>query len=128
MASAWAWPYLQQTYLETAAAVLVAAERRGASELVATQGHVLRVDDLVATLAVEAAIHHLDLVAHLDLPGPPEPALDLARITLVGLLQSPPPKKWDASTFVRKTTGRAPLTEDERGMLGEAAARLPLIA
>ena len=31
-----------------------------------TQGHVLRVGDLLATLAVKAAIHHLEMIVELD--------------------------------------------------------------
>ena len=36
-----------------------------------TQGHVLRVGDLLATLAVKAAIHHLDMIVELDRSVPP---------------------------------------------------------
>lgn len=57
---------LRGLYLETAAAVLTAAERSDPQQLVGTQGHVLTAADLMTTLTVEATVHHLDLVA--DLP------------------------------------------------------------
>ena len=34
-------------------------------EFVTTQGHVLRTADFIATLAVEAAVHYLDLTVRL---------------------------------------------------------------
>jgi hypothetical protein len=37
---------------------------------VATQGHLRHNDDLLTTLAVEAAIHHLDMIVELDRPVP----------------------------------------------------------
>lgn len=48
---------------ETAAAVAYTARALPADAKVATQGHVLAARDFLATLAVEATIHHLDLVA-----------------------------------------------------------------
>jgi uncharacterized protein (TIGR03083 family) len=48
---------------ETAAAAVYAAMALPAEAKVATQGHVLAAGDFLATLAVEATIHHLDLVA-----------------------------------------------------------------
>ena len=61
---------LAQLYGETVRAVLIAAERVAPTDLVATQGKVMTVDDLLATLLVEAAVHHLDLLVALDRPGP----------------------------------------------------------
>jgi hypothetical protein len=69
MASAWRLDLLTGAYVETAQAVLWLAERTPPDALVATQGHVLGAEDLYATLAVEAAVHHLDLVVDLDRPG-----------------------------------------------------------
>jgi len=37
---------------------------------VVTQGHVLGVNDLLTTLAVEAAIHHLDMIIQLNRADP----------------------------------------------------------
>ncbi len=60
---------LRALYLETAAAAVRAAAATDPKLRVATQGHVLTAADLTTTLAVEATIHHLDLVPHL--PGAP---------------------------------------------------------
>ena len=50
-------------WAETAAAATHAAAWLPADVTVATQGHVLFAADFLATLAVEATIHHLDLAA-----------------------------------------------------------------
>lgn len=42
-------------------------------EELTTQGHVLRTAHFVATLAVEAAVHHLDLTV--EVPAAPPPTL-----------------------------------------------------
>jgi hypothetical protein len=60
---------LRVAYVETGRAVVTLAERTDARACVATQGHTLLVEDLVATLAVEAAVHHLDLVTDSTVPG-----------------------------------------------------------
>ena len=119
-------PGLAPLYAETAGAVCVAAGRVGPGELVATQGWVVRVEDLLSTLAVEAAVHHLDLVAHLDRPGPATAVLAEVRRVLEGLLGGPLPGGWDDATAARRGTGREPLTDADRAALGEVADRFPL--
>ncbi|MBM7807425.1 hypothetical protein JOD57_003262 [Geodermatophilus bullaregiensis] len=119
-------PELAPVYAELVAAVGVAAGRARPDELLGTQGWVLRPDDLLSTLAVEAAVHHLDLVAHLDRPGPPAEALAEVRRVLEGLYGGPLPAGWDDATAARRGTGREPLTDADRAGLGEAAARFPL--
>ncbi|WP_206340065.1 maleylpyruvate isomerase N-terminal domain-containing protein [Blastococcus litoris] len=117
---------IARRYAETSAAVLVAAGRVDAGDLVATQGHVLTVADLCSTLVVEAAVHHLDLVAHLTRPGPaPGPLAEVRRV-LEGLLGRPLPQGWDDGTAARRGTGREPLTTADRAELGGAAADFPL--
>src|SRR5690348_7609554 len=67
---------------ETAAAAAYAAGALPAETKIATQGHVLAAGDFLATLAVEATIHHLDLVAEdQDLAGLSGPGLAVARET-----------------------------------------------
>ena len=119
-------PGLAPLYAETAAAVVVVAGRADPGGLVATQGWVVRVDDLLSTLAVEAAVHHLDLVAHLDRPGPPPGALGEVRRVLEELLGRPLPAGWDDATAARRGTGREPLPDADRAALGDAADRFPL--
>ena len=95
---------------------------------VRTQGHVLTVADLVETLVVEAAVHHLDLVAHLpSAPPPSEEALRVVRSTLDGLLGTRLPTGWDAVEHVLKGTGRLPLDDADRAALGPLADRFPLL-
>ena len=117
---------LSAVYAELVAAVIVLAERTAPDDLVGTQGHVLRADDLLSTLAVEAAVHHLDLVARLDRPGPAPEALAEVRRVLEGLLEGPLPVGWDDATAARRGTGRAPLDAADRAALGSSAERFPL--
>jgi|GEM_PF-455095 len=127
MASQWRLDFLTASYAETAAAVLVSAERMRPDDLVATQGHVLSVADLVSTLVVEATIHHLDLTVDLEGPGPgPEPVA-VARATVDALLGRPTPAGWHSEQWLRAATGRADLTEEQRDYLGPDAERLPLL-
>jgi hypothetical protein len=67
-----------------------------------------RVLSLLSTLAVEAAVHHLDLVASLDRPGPPPEALAEVRRVLEGLHGGPLPRAWDdADRAVPRVVGGA---------------------
>ncbi|WP_448614154.1 maleylpyruvate isomerase N-terminal domain-containing protein [Modestobacter sp. URMC 112] len=115
-----------QRYAETAAAVGVAAGRVQAGERVRTQGRVLTVADLLSTLVVEAAVHHLDLVAHLDRAGPDAGPLAEVRRVLEQLAGGPLPARWDDATAARRGTGRERLTAADRLELGPAAALFPL--
>ena len=120
-ALAWEWS-------ETSAAACRAA-RACAATGVATQGHVLRPADLTATLAVEAAVHFLDLTVALPTAPPPDPApLALVRRVLDGLLGQPLPAGWDEVTSALKGTGRVALTQADRALLGAGADRFPLLA
>ncbi|WP_369131824.1 maleylpyruvate isomerase N-terminal domain-containing protein [Modestobacter sp. I12A-02662] len=115
-----------ERYAETAAAVVVSAGRVGAADRVRTQGRVLTVADLLSTLVVEAAVHHLDLVAHLDRPGPADEPLAEVRRVLEGLAGGPLPPRWDDVTAARRGTGRERLDASDRMGLGPVAARFPL--
>ena len=119
-------PGIATRYAETAAAVGVAAGRVDPADRVRTQGRVLTVADLLSTLVVEAAVHHLDLVAHLDRPGPVEEPLAEVRRVLEGLAGGPLPTRWDDVTAARRGTGRERLTAADRLELGPAATRFPL--
>jgi uncharacterized protein (TIGR03083 family) len=113
-------------WMETSAAAARVARAAPSDRHVSTQGHVLAVPDFIATLVVEAAIHHLDLVV--DLPharGPDEGPLKLVRRTLEGLLGEPAGIGWDDATFALKATGREPLSATELSALGERADRFP---
>ena len=97
------------------------------SARVRTQGMVIELPDLLATLTVEAVLHLLDLTVNLDSPPPAPPAaLEVVRLTLDGLLGAPPPVGWDAETYALKATGRMALDSrragSPRATRGEAAA------
>jgi Mycothiol maleylpyruvate isomerase N-terminal domain len=119
-------PGISSRYAETSAAALVAASRVAPTDLVTTQGRVLTVADFLSTLVVEAAVHHLDLVLHLDRPGPAAAPLAEVRRVLEGLNGSPLPSRWDDVTAARRSTGREPLTPEDRAELGPSAAAFPL--
>lgn len=119
-----------QLWRDTAPAAVRAAASADPEGHVTTQGHVLRVPDLLATLTTEAVIHHLDLTP--ELPGAPAPdplAVRVAVATLDGLLSDDTvrPTAWDDNDFLLKATGRVPLTDRDRLELGESAGWFPLL-
>jgi hypothetical protein len=113
---------LVREWRETSAAACRAA-RACLHEFVTTQGHVLRTADFIATLAVEAAIHYLDLTV--QLPAAPA-SLGLVRRVLDGLLGAALPASWEDRDYALKGTGRVPLYDDDRRALGTLADRFPL--
>jgi hypothetical protein len=128
IAAAWPLPELAHTYAETARAVIVTAQRTPPDALVATQGHVLLAADLVSTLVVEAAVHHLDLAVTSLSDGPAAAPLALVRRTLDGLLGHPAPEAWDDRSWALLATGRRAADAAEIALLGADAARLPLLS
>lgn len=88
----------------------------------------LSVGDFLATLAVEATIHHLDLVAgDTSLTGPSPEGLAITRETLDGILGEPVPVVWADVECALKASGRAELTAEDRASLGVLAPRFPLL-
>jgi uncharacterized protein (TIGR03083 family) len=125
-ASAYLPGSLARAWSETAAAVCRAARACPAAAVV-TQGYVPYPADFAATLAVETAVHYLDFTVSLPSAPPPDPAsLALVRRVLAGLLGSPLPASWDDTSAAVKGTGRAPLTGEDRALLGPLAERVPL--
>jgi hypothetical protein len=123
-----AWPSVEgpvSLYVETAKAVMHAAERADPAAVVVTQTRRLTVDSLLHTLAVEAAVHQLDLEPALP-ERPAASVLGEVRRVLDGLLGTPAPQEWDDVHYIRIGTGRLVLSHDERAALGEFADRLPL--
>jgi uncharacterized protein (TIGR03083 family) len=112
----------------TATAAAHAATALDGDARVATQGHVMAAGDFLATLTVEATIHHLDLVAGgRDLAGPPGLGLAVARETFDGILGQPVPAGWDDVDYALKASGRMPLAAGDRARLGALADRFPLV-
>lgn len=117
-------------WTDTAPAAVRAAGAADPDGCVTTQGHVLRVPDLLATLTTEAVVHHLDLV--LDLPDAPPPGTLATRVavaTMDGLLSDDAvrPAAWSDAEYLLKATGRVPLTDRDQLELGEAAGWFPLL-
>jgi hypothetical protein len=80
-----------------------------------------------ATLAVEAAIHYLDMTAAITAAPEPDPAsLALVRSVLSHLAGTPLPADWDDITCALKGTGRLPVSQADQSALGAAAGKLPL--
>jgi hypothetical protein len=117
---------VRRAHAEAAEAVLVAADRADLDAVVRTQTSVLTVADLVSTLVVEAAVHHLDIVAGLDRPGPAAAPLAEVRRVLEGLYGGLLPTDWDDASLARWGTGREPLAGAARAELGGGAERFPL--
>ncbi|WP_424346701.1 maleylpyruvate isomerase N-terminal domain-containing protein [Kocuria sp. CH-021] len=122
------WDPVRELHREATRALVHAAEHCGGGA-VRTEGHVLRVEDLLSTLAVEATVHHLDLIRHLDgSPGPAADGLAEVRRVLTDLWEREPLGHWSDEHFARVGTGRAGLTAQERTELGAHADRLPLFS
>jgi hypothetical protein len=117
---------LARRHGEACAAVLVAAERVRLTDVVRGQGAAMTVADELSHYVVEAAIHHLDVVRHLDRPGPAAGPLAEVRRVLEGLLGGRLPDSWDDATAARRATGREPLSDADRADLGALADRIPV--
>lgn len=92
-------------------------------------GHTMRLADYVPTRVLEMTVHGLDLADALGVqPWTTPGAAEVTRALLVGLLEREPPAGWDDTMFFDKGTGRAPLSASDRGELGAAAGRFPLLA
>lgn len=104
-----------RVWQDTAPAAVRAALAADPAGFVATQGHVVAVPDFLATLATEAAIHHLDL--RTDHP-PAWEALEVAGQTLDGLLGTARPPAPDLPTYILEATGRLPSNDARFPLLG----------
>ena len=117
---------LRERYLEASSAAVRAVSALPDDEVLLTQGHAIRAGDLVSTLAVEATLHHLDLVAHLDGAAPPAPTgLTEVRLVVEELLARPLPG-WSDERVALVGTGRDDPTPAEVVDLGDA--RVPVFS
>ncbi len=98
-----------------AAATVRAVDALPGHHVVLTQGHAISAADLASTLAVEATLHHVDLVAHLgtDRPGPTADGMAEVR-RVVELLLGVDVTGWTDERVALVGTGRATPTEEER--------------
>jgi hypothetical protein len=111
------WGGLRARYLEAARAMTSALAGADPSSVVATQGHAITVTDLASTLAVEATLHHLDLVTNLSAAGPSTAGLAEVRRGVRALLDRDL-TGWPDERVARVGTGRAAPTKDELIDLG----------
>ena len=103
---------LRERYLEASSAAVRAVSALPADEVLVTQGHAIRGDELASTLAVEATLHHLDLVAHLGGAAPPTPAgMAEVRSVVEELLDRS--LGWSDERVALVGTGRADPTPEE---------------
>lgn len=115
---------LRARHLEAAAAAVRAVTALPHGEVVATQGHAIGAADLASTLAVEATLHHVDLVAHLGdgVGAPTARGMTEVRRVVEQLLAVDLPR-WSDERVALVGTGRATPTREERADL--SGVRLP---
>lgn len=126
-AAAYRTPRGSLEHLGMAAETAAAAVGRMPPGTVSFQGHVLRSGDLLATWAVELAVHHLDLGPTLPAQPPIAPALRLGRRTVEALLGTPLPPAWDDARCLLLGTGREVATTDEQDESGLGADALAVL-
>jgi uncharacterized protein (TIGR03083 family) len=98
--------------------------------LIPNRGAML-LSDWVTTRLISVAAHGLDVAITLGRdPWTTPSALQVAHPVLVDLLGGPPPERlrWDEQNLLITGTGRRPLTEQERKVLGRSAERFPLLS
>ncbi|HEY0636400.1 MAG TPA: maleylpyruvate isomerase N-terminal domain-containing protein [Pseudonocardiaceae bacterium] len=127
VAGAYSRPGRLVTHLRpTLDAVLAQTRRAAPDDVWSFQGCAIPAADLIATWVVEAAVHHLDVTLHLPAAPPPAaPALAVVRETAEAL--GLPPMPWDDVTLALRATGREPLDDADRVLLGPAAALVPVL-
>lgn len=115
-------------WTQTARAAIQLAGYATDSRVVRSYGFAMTITDMLAVSAVEATIHHLDMLG--DLAGKPVPRpgpTELTVRTLDALLGNVDRPDWDDHLFILKTTGRLPLDVPEKRFLDSLGVRIPLI-
>lgn len=89
----------------------------------------MRLDEFLKTRVLEMVVHGLDLTDALTRePVTTTDGLAITTEILDGLLGELRPAQWDPHEYIRKGTGRQPLSTKDRQSLGDIAERLPLLA
>lgn len=122
-AGVFSWAGLRARYVEAARATSLALDDADPDLVVATQGHAITVEDLASTLAVEATLHHLDLVDQLSAAGPSLDGLREVRRVVEALLERNL-DGWPDERVALVTTGRTEPSAVERQQL--AGAKVPV--
>lgn len=106
------------------------AGREDPARLLGTRLTSIRLDEFLKTRILEMGVHGLDLAAALDRrPWLTPAAASVVLSILLGLFGNDPAPAlgWSDLTFIETATGRRPLTEAERAVLGDRAAAFPLL-
>jgi uncharacterized protein (TIGR03083 family) len=121
-----------QWFGETCATTINALRRRDLGQVIPISGvGPMRLADWVTTRVMSLAAHGLDVAITLGRPPwTTRSALIETAPVLTDLLCMPPPAElgWDDLALLAVGTGRRPLTEDERSILGPAQRRFPLLS
>ncbi|MFF7231587.1 maleylpyruvate isomerase N-terminal domain-containing protein [Streptomyces sioyaensis] len=95
---------------------------------VSTRDEVLTVGDYLSAYVLEWTLHHLDLIAHLPSAAePPAETLAAARASLEKIAGTPFPAPLSDTDALLIGTGRRTPSDEEKAVLGDVAAKLPLI-
>jgi uncharacterized protein (TIGR03083 family) len=100
------------------------------SRLVVTWGPHLTLDEFLKTRVLEITVHRMDMEHALGRKGwGTDLAVSIVDDILEGLLGEQPPSdlEWDVVDFIETGTGRRPLTDAERAILGPLTERFPLL-
>jgi uncharacterized protein (TIGR03083 family) len=109
---------------------LEVAGREDPARVLGTRLTSIRLDEFVKTRILEIGVHGMDLAAALGRrPWLTPAAASVVLAILIGLLGDDPAPAlgWSDLTFIETATGRRPLTEGERSVLGDRADAFPLL-
>jgi uncharacterized protein (TIGR03083 family) len=109
---------------------LAAARPEDPARVLGTRLTSIRLDEFIKTRILEIGVHGLDLAAALGRePWLTSAAASVVQSILVAILGSDPTGDlgWSDLTFIETATGRRPLTEAERAVLGIRAGSFPLL-
>lgn len=106
------------------------AGREDPARVLGTRLTSIRLDEFLKTRILEIGVHGLDLAAALNRrPWLTPAAASVVLSILIGLFGGDPAPAlgWSDLTFIETATGRRPLTEAERSVLGDGADAFPLL-
>jgi uncharacterized protein (TIGR03083 family) len=106
------------------------AAREDPARALGTRLTSIRLDEFMKTRILEMGVHGMDLAAALGRrPWLTPAAASVVLSMLIGLLGEDPTSAlgWSDLTFIETATGRRPLTDAERSVLGDRADAFPLL-
>lgn len=106
------------------------AGREDPTRVLGTRLTTIRLDEFLKTRILEIGVHGMDLAAALGRePWLTSAAASVVLSSLMGLFGRDPASAlaWSDVTFIETATGRRPLTDAERAVLGDRADAFPLL-